>query len=381
MEKVSLVSCKDYDYEKVKIALERNIKQIGGLEPFISKDDVVLLKVNLLMKKKPEEATTTHPVYVRALSQILNDYGVKVIIGDSPGGPFTKGVLESLYKYTGYEEAAQLSGATLNYNVDSFTKKDENNLYLKSIVMTDMLNDVTKVISVSKLKTHGMMTFTGGVKNMFGTVPGVKKAEYHFNMKTHDDFADCLIDICNCANPVLSFMDGIVGMEGEGPSGGTPREIGVSLLSTSPYHLDKVACSIINLDFDKVPTIRRSVARNIVTNDLSDLELIGEGFKSFYIDNYEIPETQLLGYSGRVPKFLESFLNKHIQPKPVFNYSTCVGCRVCEQSCPAKVITMVDNKPVVDLDGCIRCFCCQELCPKVAVTVKRPMLLKLFIKE
>lgn len=381
MEKVSLVSCNNYDYEKVKNAIEENIKQIGGLEPFICKDDVVLLKVNLLMKKKPEEATTTHPVYVRALSQILHDFGVKVIIGDSPGGPFTKGILESLYKYTGYDEASKLSGATLNYNVDSFIKKNDNNLFLKSTVMTDMLNDVTKVISVSKLKTHGMMTFTGAVKNMFGTIPGVKKAEYHFNMKTHDDFADCLIDICNSANPILSFMDGIVGMEGEGPSGGTPRDIGVSILSTSPYHLDKVACSIINLDFDKVPTIRQSIKRNIVNNDLSDIELLGEDYTTYHIQNYEIPETKLLGYSGRVPKFMENFLNKHIQPKPVFDYSICVGCRICEQSCPAKVITMVNNKPVVELEGCIRCFCCQELCPKVAVSVKRPTLLKLFIKE
>lgn len=379
--KVSLVSCKDYEYENVKNAILKNIEQIGGLSNYITKDDVVLLKVNLLMKKRPEEATTTHPVYVRALSQILHDFGVKVIIGDSPGGPFSEKLLKSMYKYTGYEEASELSGATLNYNVNSFNNKCENALYLKSLTMTDMLNDCTKVISVSKLKTHGMMTFTGAVKNMFGTIPGVKKAEYHFNMKTHDEFADCLIDICLSANPVLSFMDGIVGMEGEGPSGGNPREIGVSIASTSPYHLDKVACNIIGLDFKKVPTIRQSVKRGFITDDLTDIDIIGENVESFHIDNYEIPETKLIGYSGRIPKGFERFLNKNIQPKPVFDYEKCVGCEICKDSCPAKVIKMVDKKPVVDLEDCIRCFCCQELCPKVAVSVKRPALLKLFIKS
>ncbi len=381
MEIVSLQSCENYDFNLVYNTIMQNVKDLGGLEKYINKGETVLLKVNMLMKRKPEEATTTHPTYVKALCKVLVDYGVNVVIGDSPGGPFNKNILSSMYKYVGYENVASEIGCTLNYNCESFTKKYPNGFLLKNIVMTDMLNDVDKVISCSKLKTHGMMTFTGAVKNMFGTVPGIKKAEYHFNMTSHDDFADCLVDICGAASPILSFMDGIVGMEGEGPSGGSPVDIGVSIASSSTYHLDIVACNIINLDFDRVPTIRRCVERKICTNDLSDINIIGEDLTSFIVEKYDIPETKLIGFTTSLPKPIEKFINRHIQPKPIFNYSTCVACGICKDSCPAKVISMDTGKPKVELEQCIRCFCCQELCPIKAVTVKRPLMLKLLVKE
>ncbi len=381
MEIVSLQSCENYDFDLVYNTIVSNVKDLGGFEKYLTKGETVLLKVNMLMKRKPEEATTTHPTYVKALCKVLIDYGVDVIIGDSPGGPFNKSILTSMYKYVGYEDVAKDVGAKLNMNCNSFTKKYPDGFLLKSIVMTDMLNDVTKVISCSKLKTHGMMTFTGAVKNMFGTVPGIKKAEYHFNMTSHEDFADCLIDICGAANPILSFMDGIVGMEGEGPSGGTPVDIGVSIASSSPYHLDKVACKIITLDYDRVPTIKRCVDRKICTNDLSDIDMKGYSLEDFVVDKYDIPSTKVISFTSGLPKPVEAFLNKHVQPKPIFNYDTCVSCGICKDSCPAKVISMETGKPKVALENCIRCFCCQELCPIKAINVKRPLLLKLFVKE
>ncbi len=378
---VSVHKCTNYNYYNVKQSLLRNIQDLGGLEKYISKGEKILLKINLLMKRKPHEATTTHPEFIKALAEILIEYGCKVVIGDSPGGPFNEMILKSIYKYNEIEKISNEVGATLNFNCDSFTLKNSDNLLLKSFTATDMLNDVDKVISVSKLKTHKMMTFTGAVKNMFGIVPGINKAEYHMNLPTYEKFADALIDICQGANPILSFMDGIVGMEGEGPSGGSPVDIGVSIASSSPYHLDKVACNIINLDFDRVPTIRRCVERKICTNDLSDINIIGEDLTSFIVEKYDIPETKLIGFTTSLPKPIEKFINRHIQPKPIFNYSTCVACGICRDSCPAKVISMDTGKPKVELEQCIRCFCCQELCPIKAVTVKRPLMLKLLVKE
>lgn len=381
--KVSLEHCNEYDYDRVYKALNKSIENLGGLDKYLNKGEKVLLKLNLLMKKKPEEAVTTHPVFVQALTTIIMEYGCEVLLGDSPGGPFSEKALTSLYAVTGIDEISKKTGAKLNFNVKSFVKSNPNGLTLKKITLTDMLNDVDKVISVSKLKTHGMMTFTGAVKNMFGVVPGLLKAEYHFNMPKYEDFGAALVDICTCANPVLSFMDGIVGMEGNGPSAGVPRNINVILASDNPYNLDKVACSIIKLDFSKVPTIKYSIDTGLCKEDLSDVELIGADINKFIINDFKIPK--VMGVNPmieKLPPFLNKFINNLFQTKPVFDHATCIGCKICADNCPAKIITMGENnRPSAQLDKCIRCYCCQELCPKKAVSIHKPFILNAFSKK
>ncbi|AOY76355.1 DUF362 domain-containing protein [Clostridium formicaceticum] len=383
MEKkvVSLVRCSGYDDKILKEAIEKTFYHLGGIENFINKGDKVLLKLNLLMKKKPEDATTTHPIFVKALTQVLIAYGAEVVIGDSPGGPFNTSLLKGVYKACGIEEVATKVGAKLNYNTNISEIQNEKGLILKKITAIEVLQKVDKVISVSKLKTHGMMMFTGAVKNMFGVVAGLEKAEYHVRMPNNDDFSNALVDICLAANPILSFMDGIIGMEGAGPSAGNPREIGAVLASTSPYHLDVVATSMIGITPTKVPTIQRSVERGLCKGSFEDIDLKGESIENFILKDFVVPEIRSLDLlEGKLPKFLRDILNHALQPKPVFMHNICVGCRDCAENCPPKVIDMMNNKPNVKLDECIRCFCCQELCPVKAVNIQRPLLMKLLAK-
>ena len=374
---VSLHRCESYDEGAVKAAVLRQIDGLGGLGKYISPGERVLLKVNLLMKKKPEDATTTHPAVVKALAEILIAHGCAVTIGDSPGGPFTEGMLRGIYAASGMERIARETGASLNRNCSAASRENPDGLLLKKLIVTDMLNDADKVISVSKLKTHGMMTFTGAVKNMFGTVPGVVKAEYHMNMPRYDDFADALLDICLCANPVLSFMDGIEAMEGHGPSGGRARKMNVLLASDSPLALDKTACAVISLAEERVPVLYRAAARGLCGEGLADIAFTGEPWESFAVTDFDIPPVRKPMTYKAMPKPVLRFANRHLQPRPVFDRKLCVGCADCAKNCPAKVIRMRDKKPVVSLEGCIRCFCCQELCPKTAVSVYRPRLLRL----
>ncbi|SHJ83965.1 DUF362 domain-containing protein [Paramaledivibacter caminithermalis] len=381
MEKVSLVRCEDYDYSLVKKAVDECFENLGGVEKYINPGDRVLLKLNLLMKKRPEEATTTHPVFTKALAKTLIEHGAEVVIGDSPGGPFNAGILKGVYKACGIEEIANEVGAKLNYNTNSVDIKNEDGLILKKITAIEVLKEVDKVISVSKLKTHGMMMFTGAVKNMFGIVAGLEKAEYHVRMKKNVDFSNALVDICLAANPILSFMDGIVGMEGAGPSGGKPRRIGAVIASTSPYHLDVVATSIIGIKPTKVPTIERCIERGLCSGSLEDIEIKGDDIESFIIKDFIVPEIRSLDLlEGKLPKFLRDIINGLMQPKPLFKHDKCVGCSDCAQSCPPKVIEMINNKPHVKLEGCIRCFCCQELCPVKAIDIHRPLFMKLLAR-
>lgn len=380
MKNVSLRSCNSYKYEEVKSQVDKLINDLGGLEKYIKRDSKVFIKLNLVIKKKPDEVATTHPMVLKVIAEKLLELGCKVIVGDSPGGPYTKSSLKGVYKTCGIEEVCEELGIELNYDISEVKVENPNGKILKYMTVIKPIVDADHVINICKLKTHAMATFTGGVKNLFGVIPGVSKAEYHFKMPEVVDFTEALVDICSYVSPSLTIMDGVIGMEGEGPTAGVPRKIGVLLGSESPYAIDVVACNIINLDPNKVPTIQRCVEREFIEKDFSDVCVLGERLEDKVIKNFKIPSNRSISFlRGIVPKSVEIFVNKKIVGKPVINYKECVKCGECSRVCPPKVISMENKGPVINLDHCIRCFCCHELCPKKAVDLKRPFVFR-FLK-
>jgi uncharacterized protein (DUF362 family)/Pyruvate/2-oxoacid:ferredoxin oxidoreductase delta subunit len=346
---------------------------------FINIGDKVLLKTNLLMKKTPEEATTTHPMFVRAIAELLIEYGAEVLIGDSPGGPFLEGRMKNIYRATGMEETANVTGAALNFNLKSFTVESRDSLLLNKIEMTDMINDVDKIINLPKLKTHGLTVFTGAVKNLFGLIPGTIKGEYHVRMPDVNDFSNALIDICEHIKPVLHIMDGIMAMEGAGPSSGVPKKANVIIASANPHDLDKVACDLIDLGVVDVPTLRLAFERGLTSGDLTDVEIKGDSLEALRIRDF-IKAPANSGRKRRIPKPIMTLLVKQLKSKPIFHNSKCIGCGDCELNCPPKAIVMKEGKPEVDYAKCISCFCCQELCPAKAIDIKRPLLSKIIFR-
>jgi uncharacterized protein (DUF362 family)/Pyruvate/2-oxoacid:ferredoxin oxidoreductase delta subunit len=376
---VSVLRCETYELNLLKETMKVSLDHLGGLEMFINKGDKVLLKTNLLMKKTPEEATTTHPMFVRAIAELLIDYGAEVLIGDSPGGPFLEGRMKNIYRATGMEETAYATGAALNFNLKSFTVESKDSLLLNKIEMTDMINDVDKIINLPKLKTHGLTVFTGAVKNLFGLIPGTIKGEYHVRMPDVNDFSNALIDICEHIKPVLHIMDGIMAMEGAGPSSGVPKKANVIIASDNPHDLDKVACDLIDLRVMDVPTLRLAFERGLTSGDLTDVEIKGDSIEALRIRDF-IKAPANSGRKRKIPKPIMTLLVKQLKSKPIFHNSKCIGCGDCELNCPPKAIVMKEGKPEVDYAKCISCFCCQELCPAKAIDIKRPLLSKIIFR-
>lgn len=93
MKEVSLRSCNSYKYEEVKLQIDKLVNDLGGLERYINPNSSVFIKLNLVMKKKPYEMATTHPMVLKVVAEKLLELGCKVIVGDSPGGPYTKALL------------------------------------------------------------------------------------------------------------------------------------------------------------------------------------------------------------------------------------------------------------------------------------------------
>ncbi|TGE33004.1 DUF362 domain-containing protein [Desulfosporosinus sp. Sb-LF] len=379
--KVVLKYCPDYTAD-VEMSLREGLAELGGMSEFVKPGQKVLLKVNLLMKKRPEEAVTTHPSVVEAVVRLVQVAGGIPIIGDSPGGPYTVSALQAIYTRSGLREVAERTGAILNEDVGQTTLQYPEGKLAKSLTITNCVLDADVVIPISKLKTHGMMTFTGAVKILFGVIPGLLKAEYHLKMFKIPDFADLLVDIASWVSPALSIMDGIVGMEGDGPSAGKPRNIGALILSTDPFALDVVAADLIGLKPEKVPTLMAARARGL-TSRLNELQLKGDSRTLWRIQDFLIPKAISTNFLDMVPlpRKIKRFTLNRLRPRPVFEHEKCKRCMDCINNCPPKALTLDENqRPVVDLEACIRCFCCQELCPHQAVKLFKPWLGRKLIK-
>ncbi len=375
METVAVRRCESYDQDKVDQAVSMAISDLGGIEQYVRPGDNVFLKINLLMSRRPEENVTTRPAVIEAVVKEIQSAGGKVVIGDSPGGPYNEKVLKTAYKVCGIEGIAKRTGAALNFDTSVAVIKSPLGKMLKSITVIRPLADADVVISVPKLKTHSLTTFTGAVKLMFGCIPGNLKAEYHVRMPEIKDFADALLDICIMTKPGLVIMDAIEAMEGNGPSGGSSRKLNCLLCSDNPFYIDGAAAQIIGLKTEEAPTIRSAIARGIY--NVENLRIVGDGIEQFISTDFKVPnkrEADML--STRIPDFMKPFIKRYIKPKPEFNWDKCKGCGYCADNCPPKAIVMIDGRPHVNTDKCIGCFCCQELCMHKAVDIKRPWINK-----
>ncbi len=356
---------------------------LGGVEKYIKKGTRVVLKPNLVMKRRPEEAATTHPAIVRELSKILMDAGATVLIAESPGGLYTHGRLASVYRGCGIAKAAEESGAKLNYDLDETEVDNPSGKYLKRVRVIKPVADADVIINLPKLKSHGQMVYTGAVKNMFGAIAGPLKAEYHFRMSDYDEFANALIDIFLSVKPTLNIMDAVTGMDGAGPTAGDPKEIGLIIAGEDGFEVDLAALNIVRADPMDVPIMRQAYARGLCQKDISRIDFSGSGadLDTVRVDGFRMPGSDFT----KTLRFFDRGIMKHLvkvmEPRPVFRHSMCIGCSECARSCPAKVIEMKDGKPAVDLKKCIRCFCCQELCPAKAVYIRRNFVMDFLTRK
>ncbi|MFT8888828.1 MAG: DUF362 domain-containing protein [Ethanoligenens sp.] len=370
MEKVSLLTCKAYDPALLDTVIERHFQSLDPHDFLIKPGTKVLIKPNLLMRRTPDEATTTHPAFVAALVRAVKKRGGVVTIADSPGGPYTPAALRGIYAATGMADVAKKEGAVLNESTDAVERVNENGQRCHSFQIIRPIAEADVVISAAKLKTHAMTGFSGAVKNLFGSVPGLMKPEFHYRFPDKKDFGHMLVDLCETVKPTFAFIDGIVGMEGNGPSGGKPKAAGITGAALNPYALDLVMARIIGFSAAEVPTLSTAIERKLCPAEIGELEIIGERVETL-LTPFEKPDSASLDFMEYIhmPAFLRKPLKKLMTPRPVIVRNKCIGCGKCAESCPRHVIQIEQKKAHIAYANCIHCFCCHEMCPVKAINI------------
>ncbi len=369
---VVVLRCDSYDTDTVYGAIGRGFELLGGASMFVTPGERILLKPNLLTGQAPERAVTTHPSVFRAVAEYLRAAGADLVYGDSPGF----GRPAPAARKSGLAQVADELGIPLTDHVNGTTVSFPDGGLIKQFTIGNGVLSADGIVSLPKMKTHGMTRITGAIKNQFGCIPGALKAEFHARLPNADLFSRMLVDLNRFLRPRLFVMDGIVAMEGNGPQNGSPRAMNVILFSTDPVALDATFCHLVGLDPSLISAI--TYGETMGLGRASDIEWIGDPIEPLVAADFDVNRLRrsTTDRSGRVSRVVRRL----VVPRPIVRDGRCTRCGTCVSICPVtpKAIAFVDSDrkrpPAHDYARCIRCYCCQEMCPEGAIDIVVPPL-------
>jgi uncharacterized protein (DUF362 family)/NAD-dependent dihydropyrimidine dehydrogenase PreA subunit len=368
--KIAIVRCKHYDSDDVFRAIDKGIEFIGGIDSIIKPEQQVLLKPNNLAGAHPDEAVTTHPTILEGMIRILKKKRIDLQYGDSPG--FEK-------PSTGLRKSG-LSAVADDYGVKLADFENGKNIHFpqglvcKNFPITNACIDADCIISLPKMKTHQLTKITGAVKNQFGCIYGLHKAPYHLKYPDPISFSRMLVDLNHLVRPKLFVMDGVIAMEGNGPRGGTPKNMQCILVSTDPVAMDATFCRMINLDPRMVATNTYGELTKLGSMQVENLEYLGEPIEEFIQKDFVVNRQSMTQPTFK--NFITRLTKRTFFAKPVIDPKRCIHCGICVQACPVEGKALqfqngnTKQPPVYDYANCIRCYCCQEMCPHKAIFLK-----------
>jgi uncharacterized protein (DUF362 family)/NAD-dependent dihydropyrimidine dehydrogenase PreA subunit len=344
----------------------------GGWDKVSPPGRPVLIKPNLMAAREPARAVTTHPAFIRVLGELLVARGREVIVGDSPAGA-VRGI-KRVWENTGVAEAARTAGARLvSFEAEGSVPRPIKSRFVEEVRVTRFCDEAT-VIGVAKLKTHFLTILTGAVKNCLGVIPGLAKAELHRRAPHPDDFAELLVDLLPALAPRFNFVDGVVGLEGDGPASGEARSFGLVVGGYNAAAVDAALAYILGLGADDVPTVKLSVERGL-TPPAPDIVTLDAAYTDLVFDDVAMPGSLWLRH---LPRPLLRFAGRQFVIKPAVKVDKCTGCKRCVESCPVGAARMNGDVAELDASKCIECLCCYETCADDAVYLKPSRVARLY---
>ena len=380
-ERVFFAAAPGYDQGAVDAAVEQLLGQLPAAS-LLAPGKKVLLKPNLLSGTAPEKAVTTHPAVVAAVIRAAKRRGVAaadITVADSPGGPRTPVLLKGAWKASGIaavcaEEGVSLYTGTASGEAPKAPGAKRSFTLLGPVLAADI------IIDLPKCKTHMMTGLSAATKNLFGCIPGLQKAEWHMRCPKKEAFGEMLVDLLLTVRPAFAVLDGIVGHEGNGPSGGNPRPLGFLAAAEDPLSMDLALCAMLGIAPERVPYLAAAQRLGLCPAAFDPALAAGETALFAPVENFRLPDSwRKMNFSDSAPRAVRwavPAVEKWVAPRPKIAPARCIGCGRCAQICPQHTIELKNKKARIKPQNCIRCFCCHEVCPVQAIDTKRFFLFK-----
>jgi uncharacterized protein (DUF362 family) len=279
---VALTKCMDYSSDRIAETIARQFDLLGGVEKFVSRGDSVLLKPNLIAPKSPRHAAQTHPEVILAVAQLVKDCGGKVFVGDSPAWG---NVFDCVNKLGLDEPLRKLGVPVKQLDKPKWIKIGAKNL---RVGISSIAIAADRIINLPKFKSHQQLVATFAVKNMFGCVTGKQKAFWHFARgKREEEFCEFLIEIYKYLKPVLTIIDAVAAMDGQGPISGRSRPLGWLIGGTEPIACETICCELINTEPEKIPIIKTAGKIGFGCSDLAKIKILGDNYVGYVCTDFQ----------------------------------------------------------------------------------------------
>ncbi|MFA6281692.1 MAG: DUF362 domain-containing protein [Candidatus Omnitrophota bacterium] len=361
MKKVVILKIEEYDFDILKARIKSAIDKHFFADNLFASGDKVLLKPNLLLVAQPQDAITTHPVFIEAVGAIFKEMGCKVAIADSPGGFVASKDMDDVYESTRIKEIAARHNFELFYPNQSVVSE--------GFPLCWWVNGF-KMVNLPKLKTHDIMTLTLATKNLYGCISGIHKSHLHKVYPKTADFTNIIIKLYKMIKPSLHIVDGILSLEGNGPAKkGIPRKLNAVVIADDALYCDYAISKLLGLKDDFNPLVKQAKKEGLLKEDL---EIISE-FEGQTIRDFKFPQSFIL---NSLPSPLISILKGLLDFRPVINKTKCTACAKCVEVCPQHAVTLDKGKAFIRYKQCIMCMCCSEMCKFGAVDLYESLLIK-----
>ncbi len=379
---VVLKRIEEYNYELVKQNILDSLNEFNFLDK-INSNTNVFIKLNCVGPFKEDMGITTHPVVLDAVLSIIKTKTDKIVVGDNPA---VRDITFTLKK-CGLYDCIIKHNATIITGDDFTTIHNSNAKTYSTFEVSRQMVECDCLINLPKIKTHTLAYMTCALKNFFGLIYGLNKSAWHTKASNPLEFGNAINDLYGAFlesmkdKPIIHICDGIIGLEGEGPStGGKAKKANAIITSTDAVSADRVALELVKLDYSKLYITQIANERGYGESDLDKIEIKGNSLSDFEDVKFDPPKDSLSSFGLRIMKhkIFRNILLEH----PKIDKEKCIKCGECAKICPEKTMQIKPKEnPNLKPINCIRCWCCAEVCPKNAIhKSKRPIFGKIFLK-